>query len=596
MKLTFEGLYGEINTMARGSGYLTGGDDIFSTGYSSGIGIYYPFALNQYDVYRNMEGITFDHVLSPNTFYNIRISHVRVKNLVPYPGPDEYRDANPVRYFGTAPVDESPYGFSEQRLSMTDGLLYGALCEARDWSEVNTLNVKFDLTSQFDRYNQIKVGLMYNYDDDKTHWEHVRTDCPVANTRTKYRQFPYRVGAYVQDKLEFEGMIANFGVRLDYNDPNCEWYTLDRYSEYFQYKYRDNFTEVTPTEPAKGHIKISPRLGVSHPISDNAKLYFNYGHFYSMPRSSDMYRIYYGSYGDGISAIGNPSANLPLTTAYELGVEYNVSNLFLVHLSGYYKDVRDQTGSIQYTNYDGSVDYTTYENNNYADIRGFELRLDKRFGQWITGWLNYNYMVTTSGYIGRQHYYQDEREQAIYGLQNPYQERPLARPVLRANLNFRTPRDWGPAMAGIKPLGDIHLATLYTWKAGKYVTWDPLETYELQDNLQWKGSYNFDARFSKRMRFGKYSMQIFADIKNLFNTKYINERGFRNDTDRTNYYESLHLPMYEGEIYQAEGYIGGNDKPGDIKSDDKSYLNMPDREFLTYFNPRCIFFGLKVDF
>jgi len=205
-------------------------------------------------------------------------------------------------------------------------------------------------------------------------------------------------------------------------------------------------------------------------------------------------------------------------------------------------------------------------------------------------------MVQTSGYIGRQHYYEDERDQKIYGLQNPYQERPLARPVARAAVNFRTPIDWGPKVAAINPFGDLRVSLLFDWKAGRYETWDPLETYELRDNIQWKAEYFWDARFSKRVQLGKYNLVLFADIENLFNRKYLRSQGFENSSDKEYYFESLHLPMYEGEDYKAAGWVGGNDKPGDVKSDDKPYIDMPNRDFLRYLDERAIYFGLKIDF
>jgi len=610
MKLTVEGLYGDINTVSRsrmgGSDnyYATDGMDLINSEQTNAETThqikYFPAALKPFNIYRSMAGLSFDHVLSPRTFYNIRISYVRSKNDCGAYGPEDMRDPTIIRYFGNTPVTEQPYGFevAETVLYMQDGMTYATEGGgARDWGAVKTLNFKFDLTSQIDRHNQIKFGYMFNYDDLKTHYIKIRYESPwLRDVTGDWRHFPYRMGAYIQDKLEFEGMIANFGLRLDYNEPNCDWFTVERYSKYFKEEFVDTFQEVAPQEPAKGYLKISPRLGVSHPISENAKLYFNYGHFYSMASSSAMYEIYYGIIGSGISRLGNPSADLPQTVSYELGVEYNVRNLFLIHLSGYYKDVRNQTGRVQYTSFDESVDYGTIENNNYADIRGFELRLEKRFGRWLTGWLNYNYMVTTNGYIGREHYYEDPRLQRIYGLQNPYQERPLARPLLRYNLRIRSPREWGPTVGGIKPLGDLQLSLLFYWRAGSYMTWDPLTTYELNQNLQWKDNYTYDARFSKRLQIGRYSFSLNMDIKNLFNQRRINSRGFADSDDQRNYYESLHLPMYEEDIYQNVGYTPGNDRLGDVRSDEKPYIDMPNRDIFTYFDVRAIFFGLKIDF
>ena len=615
MKLRFEGIYGETNTVTAGPSipssrmdyYLNSGDAVLwspiATGdahkHRKGYNLYWPISLNPFDIYKNMEGISFDHVLSPTTFYNLRITHSRVKNSALDIPRSAYRDTTTLRYFGNTPVDEVPYGYWYEGgyKSSIDGMLYSGIgAEMRDWSEINTINVKFDMTSQVNKYNQVKVGFLANYDDINEHTRKEDRNVITSATESKWHEYPFRFGAYIQDKIELEGMIANLGVRIDYNDPNTGWYTVDRYSKYFKREYKYLLTAQAPTEPAKGHVKISPRLGISHPISANAKLYFNYGHFYSMPRSRDMYKLDYGRATKGIAQIGNPSADLPKTVAYELGVEYNLMDLFLLRLSGYYKDVTAQTGWVVYTSYDGTINYSTTENNNYQDIRGFEFSVEKRFGRWITGWMNYNYMVSTSGYIGRKHYFQDPREQALYGLQNPYQEVPLARPVFRGYVQFAIPQNWGPTVAGIKPLSSFYVSFLYSWKAGNYMTWDPLQTYKLVNNLQWKGRSNLDMRINKGFRVGGKNFSLFMDVRNLLNSKYLYGQGFSSNTDRRNYLYSLHLPMYKEEKYKEAGFIGGNDKLGDIKSKDKPYIDMPNREFLTFLYLRSIVFGIKVDF
>jgi hypothetical protein len=603
MKLDFEGLYGEINTIAQGvywpqgpDDYIRSGDGIFSSERFSERYMYWPSCQTPFDIYMDMQGISLDHSLSSKTFYKLRLTHIHRKNLNTAP---QLRDTTTIRYFGDTPVDEAPYNFwdAEGSKSMTDGMWYCGYADARDWSEVNTVNFNADLTSQIDKYHQIKTGLTINYDDIYTNYAAVGFVIAGDQFEAKSENYPIRIGAYAQDKIEFAGMIANVGVRLDYIDPNTDWYTVDRYSEYFSPTYKNVFTEVCPKAPAKSHLKISPRLGISHPISENSKLYFNYGHFYSMAPSNDLYMIRYGSLCNPSEGfMGNPSADMPKTVAYELGYEHNIGNLFLFHLDGYYKDVSNQTGQVRYTNYDGTVDYSTVENNNYEDIRGFEVSLDKRVGGWIKGWINYNYMVTTSGFTGRDHYFQDERLQKIYGLKNPYQERPVARPLLRANIQFASPEDWGPTIAGIKPLGGFSLNFLYSWKAGEWMTWDPLHTYKLQDNLQWVDYSNLDLRLNKEFSIAGNRISIFMDIENLLNTKRMSALGFADAQDELDYYYSLHLPMYKGEEYEQAGFEGGDDKPGDIKSKDKPYINMPNRDFLTYLDLRNITFGLRFGF
>ena len=624
MKLTLEGLFGDIETVSFVHGgdqnsYLRSGDDIFNTalaaasafGARDGGQLFMPSTLTPFDITRRMEGIAFDHVLSDKTFYNVRISHVRIENSAA--GPDFFKSDDVLATFGNFEVvGETPFGMDTLNfVQMQDGMIKGAVgAWVRDASVVNTYHAKFDLTSQINRYNQIKAGLEFNYDD--LDLDYGTREWLWEDSEIKTQVSPYRLGGYVQDKLEFGGMIANFGVRFDYNNPNTDWFTVDRFSKFFGRGFADTFTEVTPQEAADSHVRLSPRLGISHPITDKAKLYFNYGHFYSMPISDDMFRI--AIFGQAalrrIDEIGNPSADIPRTIAYELGVEYNVGDLFLLGLAGYYKDVTNQTGSVQYTNIDASVDYFTIENNHYEDIRGFELRIDRRFGKWITGWLNYNYQKATNGFIGREHYFEDQRLQRLEGLQNPVQEIPIARPFARANLNIRSPNDFGPTIAGIKPLAGVRLNFLYSYKSGQHFTWDPLRTFQLRDNVQWNSEHNVDARLSRSIRLGIHNLTLFAEVRNLFDNQYIalargefdRAQAFRDDRDFQRYMDSLHLPLYDGPEFEGrvtrsgEPFTGGNDRPGDLKSKDKPYIDNPDRTFLSFLNPRRVFFGLKYDF
>ncbi|HKJ69588.1 MAG TPA: carboxypeptidase regulatory-like domain-containing protein, partial [bacterium] len=487
MKLQFEGLYGESNTLDGTGGYardvnpLDSGTEILDAtdlGDPGSVDLYMPAARIPVDIYRGMGGVSFKHVLGSNTFYDFNANYINLQSTTP--GFYKIRDTTTVRTFGTYPVDESPYGkWWVSQPTYTWGRLHPQHVEGNTWdkSRTQTLNMKFDFTSQLDRFNQVKLGWTFTYNDINTDEEHVHEGVP-GNYIERWRVYPWQVGAYIQDKLEFEGMIANFGVRLDYANPNVEWPTVERYSQYFQKQYKDVFMEMAPKEEQKPEIEISPRLGISHPISENVKMYFNYGHFYSLAPTNALYNIDYGSISrvGGIEFIGNPSADMPKTIAYELGFDYDIGRMVLLHLAGYYKDISNQTGEIYYTSYNGLVDYGTTENNNYQDIRGFEVRIDKKFGDWIRGWVNYDYRVSTSGYVGREHYYQDIREMRRYGEHNPYQERPLARPIARANVQIISPPQWGPRLMGRRLFANLGVSFLFYYRAGDYFTWDPLLT------------------------------------------------------------------------------------------------------------------------
>ena len=506
-KVTVEGIRSETNTVQsapRASGldaYMTSGMDILyspiATGFDKVLGqngaLYYPNALNRFDIYRNMFGIAVDHVLTPSTFYNLRMSFTNVRNDCI--GPDstdtksnEFRDNSVIKTIGGFSLTEAPFGYGVGIENMFDGMTLTGEGSTRDYSKVNTFNMRFDLTSQFNKYNQFKTGFTFNYDDLNTHYEHNQIGDAGNNWVVEWQRQPSRAGAYVQDKLEFKGLIANVGLRADMLFPNAKSYDVDRFSQYFRKKFADTFQELAPSRDAENKIKVSPRLGLSHPIADVAKLYFNYGHFYSMPTADEMFLIM--KRAQGLSDIGNANLDMPRTVAYELGVEYQLSDMYLLHFSGYYKDVTDQLANRNYVGFDGGVNYWSRTNDNYEDIRGLEVRLEKRFGRWVTAWANYNYQVVTRGYIGRLVYYEDPRRQEQEGLENPVQERPLARPLARANLTLQSPKDFGPKWGGHNFFGDLRADLLYSWRAGRYEdrgayqNWNPLGNVDLIEPLQ----------------------------------------------------------------------------------------------------------------
>jgi len=609
LKLTAQGIYVGISSVALHGGqayptsmnyYMQSGDQIYNPDTNTNI-LYWPDGWSGFTGYRSIAGLNIEHTLSANTFYEANISYISTRNDMR--GPLHMRDTTTIRHFGGVPANEQPYGWTiqtgepgSQKRTIDGFAIANEGANARDTSYSSTVNVSFDITSQVNRSNMVKSGLEFNYDDFHIYQGKYFATNPDANIDLIWNQSPIRLGAYIQDKFEFEGMIANFGLRMDYDDPMTDWYTANTYSKYFTAQYEDQLTEQASTQPAKSHLRISPRLGISFPTSAISKFYFNYGHFYSLLPAHQMYEINYGTNYDGVNFIGNPSADPARTVAYELGAEYSLLNQFLIHVSGYYKDVTGQASTVGYTNYSGNVDYSTIENNNYSDIRGFEVKIDKRYG-WVTGWLNYDYRVQTAGYVGRRHYYEDIRQMRIYGLQNPYQERPLARPLARAFLRFRTPQNFGPSFGRVKPLGGWSLSFLYTHRAGEYETWDPLNTYQEQDNIQWKDYNRVDAKISYDILSGNNrNLRFYLDITNVFNINNLSTLSFSDGNDRRAYLESLHLPLYKGKIYQDAGYTAGDDRPGDLKSDAKPYIDNPNRRFLYYTDQRYVTFGLQINF
>jgi len=620
MKLTLTGLYGENYSVSPYSWKTTPTGRVLRTNYeiadlinsSSGNSILYmPGYYSPANIYRNMFGFKFTHMLNPKTLYEIRFQHnvnrYKTYQLTP-------RDTSKI--FEPVPgylVDEAPYGYWGYGVTGIDGMTLGGWMNlGRDKSVISTTKLNFDFTSQANNVNQIKTGIEVVYNDYNIKSTTENPSMSTWNRSQIYHRFPYRIGAYLQDKMEFQGFIANLGLRLDFSNSNGIRYELDPYSEYYRASYGNLIETDSPSEQSKGVLYLSPRLGVSHPITDNSKLYFNYGHFCQEPASSYRFRIQRESNGL-VTSIGDPNLIFEKTIAYELGYSQNLFNKYLLNIAAYYKDVTDQPGWIYYENINASVQYNKSTNNNYEDIRGFEITLTKRIGDWFSGFINYTYEVRTYGYFDLRRYYEDPNKQRDYLRLNPYQERPHPRPYARANLNFHTPNDFGPVWLGQNFLGNWNLNILAYWKTGSYETYNPHSIPGLVDNIQWKDRSNFDLRLSKSISISRYNLQFYVDLINVFNLKHLSYAGFSDYYDYVDYLESLHFSWEEGSEH-GDDRIGEYRKPGvayeaydsddptktekDLKRilDTKAYIDMPNLTYFTFLNPRDIKFGLKISF
>jgi outer membrane receptor protein involved in Fe transport len=623
MKLLILGLYGEQYSVSpydwttAPTGYVMRGQSEVADLLSSTAGMnimYMPDYYSPSAIYRYTIGATLTHMLSPTTFYEVALQRNQSRyNTYQSPLRDTSRVYEPVPgYF----VDEAPYGYWGYSTGAIDGVMStgGWMNLGRDQSSNSTMSLRGDLTTQFDENNQIKAGFQFTYDDLDIN---SGTYSPSMSTWTRsmiYHVYPYRIGAFLQDKLEFEGFIANLGVRLDYSNPNGEYYSLSTYDALYGQGLGKSLEQNAPKERAESQVYVSPRIGISHPITDNSKLYFNYGHFVSEPSSSMRFRLQRESNGL-VTYMGNPNMELEKTISYELGFAQNVMDMFLINVAAYYKDVTNQPGWIYYQNLNTSVHYYKATSNNYADIRGFEITLTKVAGSWISGFVNYTYDVSTSGYFDLTSYYQDVSKQRAYLQLNPYQSKPHPQPYARANITFRSPDEFGPEVMGIRPLAGWSLNLLGSWQAGSYATYNPNAIPGVVDNVQWRDNFNIDVRLMKTLALYGFEVQLYMDVQNVFNFKFLNYAGFADSYDYQDYLASLCFPWMEGDK-NGEDRIGdyrdddvaydplepnpGNDPAisarNQTRKDNKAYIDMPNISSLTYLRPRNWMFGVRVSF
>jgi len=619
-------------------------DVIFSDAYFT------PTSIN-----RNSIAAKFTHVVNPETYYEI-LFNTFGSEYSTNPGSDRNLTKNHLignNYY----VDEAPFGYFQGSVDAVNpsGMLLGIVySQARDSSKVRNYNLKFDISSQLDKYNNVKAGFIVSISDNDVNYGLNSFLFSQNNRSFKWDTTPIQGALYIQDKLEFEAMVATVGVRVEYSDPNTTWFDYSDYEPGFSASNADLRDDLIAKKDLPAQITVMPRLGMAFPITVSSKLFFNYGHYQALPTPNNLYLIDYAA-GGQLNSISNPEANLEKTIAYELGYEQSLLDQFLIRATGYYKDISNESRDIRYVSSDGQVNYTKVEPVQYRDIRGFELEFNKNRGEWITGFINYNYMVSSSGKFGWGEYYESRTDQDNYirtsGESWYRQSKPKPRPIARLNLDVFTPNEFGPEFMGIYPLEGIRMNILSTWRAGSYETWigGGTESAKNRNNLQWVDYFNTNLRFSKVFYFDNFDIQFFVQINNLFDTKRLSSTAFsRTNFDYKNYIESLHLPSNTG---GAEDFtyvnIPGDDQLGDYREfdvdyvpiqgvrdittistpvedliyydaaskdfyefvnstwqnvsksrmdkiqKDKAYIDMPNFKFFTFLNPRDIYLGLK---
>ncbi len=526
--------------------------------------IFCPSWYSQARLTHNSIAANLRHSINPNSFFEAKIERLSRTYLT---GPIADRDTTKFEPTPGYLVDEAPFGFSDQATTGITGMFFGGHSStARDSSSNSVLKFSVDYTNQMNFKNQIKAGMEFSYYTLNLDFGYINKAFGSSDY-VKNKENPYRLSTYIQDKYEDDGFIINAGLRLDISNPNTRWAHPENIfdEDFFSTKY--DADGDYQSKKTKLDLVLSPRIGVSHPITQNSKLYFNYGHFKQMPAYEEIFRIGRSTSGS-MKHYGNPDLDQALTVSYELGYDHVLSDNYQVNLSAYYNDIKNQQALTTYQNISGSVIYQTANNDSYEDIRGLEITFKKNTGNWLRGFVTYTYQVRTYGQFGKSTIFEDPIEQKEFNenTQNFYQNKPEPQPRGNANLTFQIPNYFGPSILGMKLLAGWSINMLGKWQSGQYITWNPNGLTEINNNLQVKGYTNVDIKLRKTIAFKRINVIVFADILNVLNTKRLSGVNFDDADDYRYYMESLYLP--ESNAYNN---IVGDDQPGDYRDNDVDY-------------------------
>ncbi len=342
---------------------------------------------------------------------------------------------------------------------------------------------------------------------------------------------------YIQDKITFEGMIANIGIRYDYwfigdyvtqamLNPDILTITAAGRAQYFEETHNLFGARF------KGHL--SPRLGISHPVTDNDVLYFNFGHFSQLPTYNYVYAKLNTISDNPYSLIGNPNLDPKTTVAYEIGVKHKFSAASAIEFKAYYKDMFDYETAQTITSFNplvGNYSMMMYLNMDYARSRGVEFLFRQTAGKYFSGDASLTYSVTT----GKSSSPNDN----VLVEAGMIPEKPLTENYLSwdepfkliANLRFRVYEDERPryfinnwslnahieAQSGRRYTESVILDTVRTadgtlWYIGTSRSDNPYG--EIADPYM-----TVDLKFTKDFYYKHMTYGFYIDVQNVFNHK-----------------------------------------------------------------------------
>ena len=337
-----------------------------------------------------------------------------------------------------------------------------------------------------------------------------------GNFRDFYHRKPWEGSLYLRDKMEFEGLNVLIGLRYDFliHDQN------------YVSETRDNANAGNPgaieAQPSSG--RFSPRLGISHPITDQAKLYFNYGHFYQAPSYQYYYREATGARANNI-IVGNPNLNYEKTVEYQFGVEARIPDLgTTINVQGYYRDIFDQVTS---TSVEVAPGYTIdmFTNGDYGRSRGVNLSVEKAAAHSS---VSFNYELSFA--YGKASAAREAAEARVAGAPVNREEHPLDWDQTHSiNGYWSLYYDDGeyPELFGLR-LPDDWLLSLST-SYGSGAPYTPSRYTRRVDNdakidinserMPWTEKTDFKCEKYYRLGKGRHQFVTGVEVRNLFNKR-----------------------------------------------------------------------------
>lgn len=379
---------------------------------------------------------------------------------------------------------------------------------------------------------------------------------------------PVFAAFYVQDKIEYNDLIINVGLRYDYiKVDNLQFQDPTRPELAINYNTGEIIDAGWKEVPT--FQSVSPRLGLSFPVTDQTIFHAQFGKFVQQSRLRDMYNgVYAMAYnlrgGFEITAPFGFNIQPTRTTQYEVGFTQQIGEIASFDITGFYKDIQDQVVFDKQST-DPTSPYKSYnilKNGDFATTKGIELAFNMR----RTARMQVNAALTFQDAQGTGSFPNSAR--GIVGapldgvtIFKPQYISPLEfNNSFRGNINldYRFGKDDGPSflnefgLSGLLSFNSGHPFTI--GKGGADLEGDardrsPLEALN-SSTTPWV--FQFDLRLDKTINlFDKLNANIYLVVINLFDTKNIENVFLRTGSTTDDGYISD--PALGGKLVETYG-------------------------------------------
>ena len=113
---------------------------------------------------------------------------------------------------------------------------------------------------------------------------------------------PQLTSFYLQDRMKYQNLIINAGLRLDYFDMDDQKFkdpNKVRRDSSSRLVLQSSFKDIEPK------VLVSPRLGILWPINDKTEIYAQYGTYIQMPQLSNS-ESPFGTSAQSVQELSSP--------------------------------------------------------------------------------------------------------------------------------------------------------------------------------------------------------------------------------------------------------------------------------------------------